>query len=229
MFYFIVTLILILGFQFNVNANTCPNTEMERLKFLADKVEITYDYEWKIGRHKENNGEYYYPTFTLTAANLDKDLKVIIEKDYLSRDYIEFKDNGNGTGILDGFSGGENINVTIRAYTDNDCSGKIVTNKKIKLPYLNLYSFEDACVEYTDFKYCDHFTEEKVSSEKFYAELDKYLKKKNEAEVLLNSRQNGNATSSFQVIKIVSISVIVILIVAVVIITINKKKKGRLK
>ena len=225
--YFLLMLFVILLFNMDANADTCSSSELARLYNLASHVEFTYDYEWKV--YKEKNDKYTYPSFYIVANNLNEELKVLIENDYLNGDYIEFKNNGNGMGIIDNLSGGANIVISIRGYSKNDCSGKLIMTKRIKLPILNLFSYEDACIEYTDFKYCNNFLDEKITYDKFASELNNYLKIKNEASISASTIKLDNSSKNTNpVIKIVFAIVILMVIVGISIYIIVKKQKERL-
>lgn len=224
-------LIIVLLFCFNLNvkaANTCSSSEMARLKNLASHVEFTYDYEWELlYNDKISDIEYKWPNFTITATNLNKELKVMVEENYLQGNYKEFKDNGNGVGSLKNFSSSEKITITIRAYTNNACSGNVLTTKVVQLPSLNSHYYSNICKESLDFEYCAQFVDKKISDEEFNNAYSKWSNKNsnNNSTSQENIIDNNNSTQN---IKIIVIIVIAIIIVVILIILIAKRRKNNL-
>ncbi len=166
---YIIFLLIIIFLIPGVKASTCQKEELERLKVLASKVEINYNYELK-----EADG-IKYPLYSLTANNLNDDFKVLIIKDWYNLDYKEFKRGNGNFGTLNGFSEGENITITIKGYVANPCSGQTILTKNIKLPYYNPYSEDANCKKYPDFKYCAEFTTQKLTNDSFHSALKTYL------------------------------------------------------
>ena len=118
----------------------CEKEEKKRLKALAEKVEFTYDYEQK--ETTGDNGRVSMETiFTITATNLNHDIKVTIMEDYYMDKYREWKSvDGTGTASLTGFLPGERVIVTMYGFVPNGCSAVEVYKKSIKLPYYNAFS-----------------------------------------------------------------------------------------
>ena len=162
---YLIFIVLLLLLQINVKAETCSNDEFKRLKNLADKVEFTYDYEWETFYYDEENDDTYRrANFTITATNLNDQLKVMVEENFLLGKYKEFVNNGSGIGSLNNFWEGSKVKITIRAFTDNECAGKILKTATVNLPSLNLtYNNNiDVCNSYPNFKYCRQFLDEKI-------------------------------------------------------------------
>ena len=216
-------LIIIVIFSFNVYADTCSKDELARLKNIANQVELTYEYEPMYTTM--NNHKYLFLNFTIIATNVTKELKVNYETDFFNGDYEEFKVE-NGVGKLSGFEDGENATITIRAYTNNECSGKVLLNKTIKMPYLNpMYYYYNNCSDYPDFEYCQPVTEKKITNEFFLKEFYKYLGKTDK------NIENNDTTIDEKNSNLVTISIIIAsLLVLIVIITViyKKRKKSRL-
>lgn len=226
-------LIIVLLFCFNLNVkaeNTCTSSEMARLKNLAEKVDLTYDYGWKFYEKGKDGHEYYYEDFTIIAANLNKELKVLIEEDYLTGKYREFKNDGTGSGKINGFINGTKVTITIRAYTANECSGKILLTKTLQLPYFNSsYStYYMSCENYPDFKYCKQFLDEKITDKMFLEELDKYIIENKGTNSLDNNIANSNNSSLIANVKIIAVIIAAILLLVVLVTIIKKKQKNKL-
>lgn len=163
-------LFVLMLFTFNVKAvvDHCEKEELARLKELAKKVEFDYDY--KLVNEKA--------VFSISAINLNEDLKVVIIDDYFSLNYKEFKNDGTGKGTLDSFNSGEKVVVTIQGYVPNFCSGKTLLTKTIKLPYYNYYYDAERCNGNEDFKYCKQLISSNITKESFENEFALYLKSK---------------------------------------------------
>ena len=212
----IVLLILIL-FSFNVYADTCDNNELKRLKDLAEKVEFSYDYEIK-NEVLEDGSNFPVFNFSITANNLNEDLKVLILYDKYSFNNKEFKYNNQKTSSIDGFFEGDIVNITIEGYTSNACSGKTILTKTVKIPYYNRNYDENFCYENPDFKYCMEFTEKSISSSEYSDALLSYIDNTSEIE------DNKNETSHNYTIYIIG-SVFGIIILLLLISYILKRKR----
>ena len=213
--YLIFAFLGVLFLKINVYADTCPKDEMERLKYLANKVEFTYDYEWKILK-KVDDVKYFYPVFNITANNLNSDLKVMIENDYLSGDYQEFKNNGSNSSTLKGFNYGQQINVTIRAYTDNSCSGQLITTKKVNLPYFNPYRFQEICENHLDNEYCAMFFDKNMSRELLLKKLNEMIKNDDVSNKEEDSKVTQNSYDYIYIYIIISLTLIAIITIVLV-------------
>ena len=208
-------------FSFNVYAGTCSKEELARLKDIANKVELTYEYK-KV--YKKQNGQtlmaHYY---TVIASNLNKEIKANYEVNYLTGDYEEFKRDSNNMGKVEGFEDGENVVVTIRAYTSDGCSGKELAKKTIKMPYMNpFYYYYSDCEKYPDFKYCKPLVESKISQETFNNELKRYYK----IDSGIEEENSEKKVNSNLVLIIVGIVVFLLLLVLAFVITKRKKKNS---
>ena len=154
----IVFLLVIIKYQVYAD-ETCETSELSRLRKLAEKVDINYDYEFKeltTPGGKVNK----YVDYSLTAINLNPDLQVALVDNYYENKFIEFKGDANGKATLKSFIEGDKIKVSIYAYVSNGCSGKLITTKTINLPYYNRFHDSEACKIVTDYNYCLKFYDE---------------------------------------------------------------------
>ena len=212
-------LLFIMLFAINVNAaiklESCTTEKMNKLKEVANKMEFGYTYEMK---KDKLDPDYSYPEFTVTVSGLTKDLKALIINDFYSLDYKEIKGDSSGNGKISGFKEGEKVTITMKAYTPDQCSTRTVLVKQVKLPYYNYFYDKDFCLKNPNFKYCTEFTNEKISSENYNKELEKYQKQNETTEPVVENK--GNNTLLF-----IGIGVGVVLIIGVVVvITIRRKK-----
>ena len=213
---FILILLFILNIGIGVKADeTCEKEVLNNVKELASKVEVNYEYQMK--EVKQNDSIIKYPLFSLTAVNLNKRLKVVIE----SNDK-EFKDGDNISATISGFHEGEKITVIVKAFTPDKCSGRVLRSITVKLPYYNSLSEEDVCYDYPDFKYCSAFSEQRVSLEKFNVELEKYIENPVSNVDDAKDKDDDN-TINIWIIVGASVSVLIIVFIITRIIKIRRK------
>lgn len=150
---------------FNTNVYAaCSSSDLNNLIDKAKQIEFTYSYR------KDTN------KFSITAVNLQSNIRPLIIKNYYTDDYQEFKYDKSGLRTLNGFSEGESVIVTLKAWTKNECSGKTLTSKTIKLPYYNKFYGSSECANYSDFKYCSsELLDTKITDEVFNKELRQYI------------------------------------------------------
>ena len=209
-------LILLVFLVVNVKAdNKCEKEELTRLKELAKKVEFDYDY-------KLVNEQVI---FSITAINLDDDLKVMIVDDYYSDKYREFKNNSDHSNTIDGFKSGEKVSITIEGFVPNWCSGTRLLTKTIKLPYYNYFYDEDLCRGYEDFKYCKELIDTNITKETFDAQYVLFA----ESKEVNNNEENNLMNSIWKWVMIIASIIVALAIIAIIVLSIIKKvKKNRL-
>ena len=209
--YFLFVGLLI--FAFNVKADdNCDKAEFNRLKELAKKVEFNYDY--KLVNEKA--------VFSITAVNLNEDLKVLIIEDYYNDKYQQFKDNSEHKATIDNFQPGEKVTVTIKGYVPNWCSGKTVATKNVKLPYYNYFYNAEKCKGNEEFKYCKLLIDTNISQKEFDRQLEQFIKnkEKNNKNDVVEDNDNND-----ELIKIIGIAVGVTIVLSVIIIYALKRRK----
>lgn len=203
----------------------CTNNEISRLKELANKVDIHYEYDIK----KENvDGEEYVDyNFKLVASNLNSELKVIIPEDYYMLKYREFKYNESKTFTIENFNMGEKVTVEIRAFSNNECAGRVLLTKTISIPYYNSMYESDECKGFEDFIYCkNELTDKEVTFDEFYNKLEEYKKNKKTNEEGNNIPANEQKGNNIYLIIIIILMMFVIgYFIYVYIKKILKKKK----
>ncbi len=217
---FSLLILIILSISITVRADDkCSKSEMNRLKDLASKIEFSYDYEIK--ENKNNEESWKTIDFSITAINLTDELKTMIIYDMYSGNYREFTNNNEHKKTLKGFHEGEKVNITIKAFTNNDCSYQTVLTKTINLPYVNSFYDNDLCQEIKDFKYCTELTEKRLTSKEYYDELNDYYLQKSIQEII-ETEEGSNVKKNYTIIIIIAIGVIV---VATILILLFKKRK----
>lgn len=204
---------LLILFSFNVWADTCKTDELKRLKELASNVVFKTNYEIK------TTDGVNYAEYTITAYNLNKELKTLVVWDYYAGKYQEFKYNDSKEATLGKFIDGEKVKISIYAYTANACSGKEVSTKIIKMPYYNDYYDEDFCSRNPDFEYCLPVVEKKITKNTYDKALKKYLY----IDVIEDEtkEENNNKTNLW----IIMGSIIGLIIIVVFFIFMNQRRK----
>lgn len=204
--------VLLLFLTINVKATSdCDVKELSRLKELAKKVEFDYDYKMKEGQ----------AVFSINAVNLNSELKVLIIEDYYNGKYKEFKDSATHTATLNDFEEGKRVNVTIKAFVPNWCSGETLTTKSVKLPYYNYYYDEDKCKGNEDFKYCKLLVDKKLTQDEFNKQFDLYLNNSGK-----NKGSNNNeAKDNTMLYMIIAGSILVVVLITFVVMSIYKRRK----
>ena len=205
-------LVLLLFLTINVNASSnCDSKELARLKDLAKKVE--FDYNYKLENDKA--------VFSISAVNLNSELKVLIIENYYENKYKEFKDSSTHTATLNNFEGGSKVSITIKAFVPNWCSGETLLTKVIKIPYYNENYDEKKCKGHEDFKYCKLLIDKKLSKEEFDKQYETYLKNHEKNEKPTNNETNDNT----QLYIIIAGVVLVIVITTFLVMSIVKRRK----
>ena len=200
-----ILIIFLIIFSVNVYAdNKCDRNELARLKKLAGNVEIVYSTEIK--EKKSNNKTLYkYGEYTLTASNLNKDIRVLVYQDYYNNKFKEFKES-NGLGTLGPFYDGEKVTVTIEAYVKNECSGEKLRTVIVNLPHYNVFSEHMHCAEGSQFaesKCCQSILEEKFNSyESFEKCVGDYYNKELLHLMYEGSDTEGEKTINYNIIWI---------------------------
>ncbi len=212
--YLIFVLLVLLSINVKA-ANKCETKEFDRLKELAKKVEFDYDYKMVKER----------AMFSITAVNLNSDLRVLIIEDYYADKYKEFKNNDTHTATLDNFYPGDKVVITIKGFVPNWCSGKTVLTKTIKLPYYNYFYDEEKCRGNEDFKYCKVLIDSDISQKTFDTQFKNYLKNKENN----NKPEVKHGIDTFTLLIIIgSIVGALAVIVLVTLYIIKRRKKNSL-
>ena len=210
-----ILFIIIMLFTFNVKASDdCDSKEFARLKELAKKIDFDYDY--KLVNDKA--------VFSVSAYNLNSDLRVLIIEDYYSDKYKEFKDNATHTATLNNFEAGTKVTITIKGFVANWCSGKTILTKTVKLPYYNYYYSEELCKGHEDFKYCKQLIESNISKEQFDKQYQEYLKRTPTPTNIIEDKPETDMTLYFIIGGGVLALILIVLLVRYIIIRRNKNK-----
>ena len=217
-----VIMMVISLFLINVQADEesdfkCEGEERQRLKNLASKLEYTYSF-------RKNEDDVI--DFSITISNLNEDLKIIITDD-LARDDKEFKYNDSKVVTKSGFSSGQRVNIAIKGFVVNWCSGETISTKLLKVPYYNYNYDEEFCKDNSDFKYCKELLDTKITQDEYDSAYNKYINKKEKTEE--PEKQEESDTGNWNLLIIIgSIVGVLLVIVLVGIIIIRRRRKNAL-
>lgn len=210
--------LFIILFFIHLDVFACDANRLSELRAIAEKVDFTYEYQ------KINNDV----KFTITAFNLNKEIKPLIIKDYYLDDYQEFKYNTNKQSSLSGFEPGTRVKVTFNAYTTDSCGGSTVYTKTISLPYYNQFYNSSECQQYPNFKYCQsELLTSSISSSQFASELKQFLKQEEDKPITDNNSANEKNNNLLDEYKgLILIIFIAIILIILIIMKIKQVKKS---
>lgn len=195
----------------------CTPSELKRLKELASNVSFKYEYEI-VDEKITDNDEYTFKQvyYSVTGLNLSDELIIHLKDDHSVRFTKDDPTYGN-------FINGETLKIEMIAYTKNLCSGKVLLNKTVKLPRINVYSLKEECQEYKKFKYCQENGEFDITEREFQEALDNYKKELDniDDDNKLNNNSN-NFSNNYWIYIYIGMGLLLIIIIFLII---NKKKK----
>ena len=199
-------------YSLNVHAS-CNTSEFTRLKEKAKEIQFAYSLNY------DNN------SFDITATNLDKEIKVLIIRDYYLEDYREFSYNTSQEYTLSNFTPGERVTITFKGYVANECAGETVYTKTLTLPYYNSFYDSSECENYREFIYCkERLVENNISSSEFYDKYYPYVEK------IVNREANFQTKIVYNFIVLsILLLILVLLVISIVIVNhFDKRKKDDL-
>ena len=191
----------------------CTTSEMTRLKELANNVKFKRSYEMKV----DEAYEYVDLIYNIDVINYADGLRIYYKpSNDEDEDEYELKKGEK----LEGYMAGEKIKITIKSYTPNYCTNKVLKTTTITLPVYNKYYYfnKDKCQKYPKFKYCTEFMDIKSKS---FDEIDKLL------DTYIKSGNNDTKDESFNYIWLVAIGAFGIVVAGTIVIIIIKKKKHK--
>lgn len=218
---FSFSLLLICFGCINVSAiEECTTSELNRLKELANNVSFQYEYEIENVKFTANDEDTYQEvSYTITAINLPNDVFVNIVNDPENRRFTA--DNS----VISNFFNGERVRLEFIAYTANLCSGNLLLTKTLNLPFFNLYSLRDECLEYPDFEYCSQTGNYNITNADFLEALEEY--KNNLQEEEPNQIIENKSFLEKYYIYILIVVLVIILVIVFLIIKKKRDKNGR--
>ena len=199
----------------------CSTSEMQRLKELANNVDIKY--ETKIEEvMNQSVVEDILVSYSLKIANYNDDLRLYYK---LGNEEKKLTTVQELESLI--FYEGNNIQIQVYSWTNNLCTNEILRTITLKLPMYSrfYYLHKEECSKYPDFKYCKEFINS--SSLNFDDDIDKV------EEAFNNYKKNNNVISVDDDIKVNSYYLIgagalllMLLVISIIIINIKRRKKN---
>ena len=162
----------------NVNAEgVCSSDELNRLKELANNVEIVKDLQVDDSRYDENNKNIsdITPYYSVKLTNLTNELLVMYSVNNGNRVLANEQEIKNYI-----FFEGDKLTFYIYSSTNNSCNNKILKSIVVKFDKYNVYYYlnKDKCNNNLDFKYCKEYMDiDGKSYEEINKLFDEYLEK----------------------------------------------------
>lgn len=218
--YLVIVIIFVMLFNSNVYAESCDSTDIQRLRVVADDVDISYEYNDDI---YDADGFLIYDTYKVIISNLSDELYVIESKTNL--DLRNYSVNDGSITIDRLYSGKKNFKI----YSKN-CDNKVLKNYSVNLPKFNSYSTDPNCEGHENLDICQKFYD---SSNVDYNEFMKLIEKSdNENE----NKDNDNKKEDSKYIKFIKDNYIfisigggVLILVIIMLIILKHKKRGALE
>lgn len=144
--YLLIVTVLFLCFSKAVKAESCDEEDIQRLKVIANNIEITYEYNDDV---KDVNGLKVYDTYTVHFNNMSDEIYIIETKSDKMYYYTEIKDGYLTFGNI-------NSGQKIFKFYSTKCD-KALGTKNIDLPKFNYYSTDPNCEGKEDLEICQKF------------------------------------------------------------------------
>lgn len=172
--------IMLFLLPFSVNAATCTNSEITRLRKMASNVTydvsariVVEDYEYELTDENENptgekekihiEGDIYDITFTNVFEGL-----YLYDENHIQRYYPE-----NNTVKALNYSPGKTYNFSVRS---TKCDGIRLSSVYVPVPRYNTYYNKEICEGYESLSVCQKWIKNSLTEE----EVEAYIKKATE-------------------------------------------------
>ncbi len=198
-----------------VDVPACTDSEMTRLKEIANNVSFKKSYQ--IDDEEDDSVSFFY---NVDIINFDSDLKISY-LDSLS-DEDERINLNSGQEIPTVFYEGSSVKFSIYAYTNNLCTGKLLKTVTLEFPVYNDYYYfnKEKCQNNMNFKYCKEYLDvSEIEFSKIDKLFDEYLQK--------NEVQSPNKKKINWYILGGGLGILMVVIVGLIVFLNKKLKKDR--
>ncbi len=245
-----ITYILFLVFCFTFiistyKADSCNYKEQAALNKEANNVKLNYEvitltlpdgYKFTEDGIVDSNGndvtkeyfEYYNGKYIkISVTNLPENFYFKIDdaeiiKENNNKDTYDYNDKKDGVIELETHNLEKYKNLKFSIYT-NDCGGKRVLDKYLKLPRSNQFHGMALCEDIKDYKYCQEYLFSNVSTETILKKINQYRESLEEKETI----KNDNKINWQKVVIYAGIGVAICGIVILVTIVIIRKLRAK--
>ncbi len=199
-----------------VDVPACTDSEMTRLKEIANNVKFKTNYEIIEASEENHEIEVFY---NIEIVNFDKNLKIHYTSKYDTEEEIIKSNTSKISNMLDG----DSVTFKIYSYTTNLCTDEILKTVTVKLPSVNPYYYfnKEKCDNNPNFKYCKEFMDFDADFDTIDKEFEEFLNPSNNNSSGSNEHNNKN-----NVILWVISGVVLIILVSITTFIIIKKKKN---
>ena len=157
-----------------VNAESCDAEDMERLKNLANHIDVSYvlDENYRIENDDGTLSEPLKGIYKVSVANLTDEL--YLYEPLNSYSYYR-KDNDDGIVIIDGVGGG-----TTKYSVYSPICG-FIRNLEIITPKYNYFADEEICqdIDINEVEVCDPWYQGETSYELIESKVEEYIENNN--------------------------------------------------
>ncbi len=198
-FRYLFIFILLLPINY-IYADVCDSNDIERLKELANHVEINYSYDQSEPQYDGENYNKSYNLYNISIYNLVDDIYIVNDNE----DVFRVSDAVNGIITDYAFAGNRNYYV----YSTN-CEGILLRTIRLDLKKFNVYSEYDECKGLEGKVYvCDKWYQGNLDYATFISEIEKY-KKDNDSGV------NDHSNNSYYIFIIGGVLLVIFFLVFV--------------
>ena len=207
--YILLLLIILLG-NIKVYAESCDSDDIQRLKVLAENVEVSYEKD----ENAVLNGLKVNNVYSVYFNNMTDEMYVVDSKKGINYDTIT-----DGVLRIDGVNNnGKSIKYKI--YSKN-CN-KSLRSLYVRLPFYNVYYNEEICKDYKDLDFCQEYTTEVYT----YGYIENAINDLNKKDETDENNENGK---NKKIIISVVIVLVCLLIVFVIFKVLRDRKRGKLE
>lgn len=209
----VIVIVFILLFNSNVYAESCDSTDIQRLRVVADDVDISYDY---LDNYYED-GFLVNGVFKITINNISDELYIVESNDNL--DLRNYSINDGSIAIEKMYTGDKNFKIYSK-----EC-GKLLKSIRIKLPYYNSLYEDDVCKDYKDkIDECSKLTDSVYTYSDVYTAVNKN-------NVITDDNNDEKRTNFFNSKLFYTIcgGVLLFIVIFVILIINRRRKRGRLE
>lgn len=164
---FFIGIISFTTFKERVYADICDNADIQRLKELANIVDVSYEYIENSSTGNSEDDSWIDNMYYVFVSNLNEEL--YIKKGTREYYYSDVKD-----GVLQFIQNSGTIQLVIYS---NACSGKVLRTINLELPKFNTYSYRQECNDLAELNldFCDEWYQGYLDDRIFDSLIEPYI------------------------------------------------------
>jgi hypothetical protein len=171
--YIFITLFLLLTTYSYVDAETCDNNDIARLKEIAKNVTVDYKYD------EDAEGYGTYGQYLVTINGLTSEIYGYVELEDEIKNY--YYDSQN-SGVVDDYM--DSGTKKLKIYSET-CDDIVLRTINIEMPLYNIYSGNDECegISGDDLDVCSKFIDKEISYSVFKNAINNYKNKQDNSSI----------------------------------------------